>query len=209
MKRHFGTSPSGIVIRRNRNTHIAFFVSVLGILLTSPKQGGFSEYLFYLFVFAATLISLYTVISHIIGLYIVGKAGDYSVISSSNFPNPGKTMMDHLKESGVAVNDLASIKLVVYDLSNTYIGLFAREIKKENPNLKIYLSGKGSIDAETKKRVDDVHLTEDYMTRHENIIKTLDGNTFIWFEPRHSVTYRNGKEYHSLPFGAFLLKASG
>ena len=116
--------------------------------------------------------------------------------------------MDHLKENGIGAEQLKSLDFMVYSLSNSYIKTFVKQLKSKNPELRISLSGKGPVENDTAALVDEVSETKDHFTRHENLIKTRDGKVFIWFEPRHSVTYRKGKEFHSLPFGAFLLEES-
>ena len=196
----------GIIIRRNRYTRIAMFALVLVVIFTSPDGDGTTKILFFTSAFLMMCISIYTVVSHIVGLYMTAQVAEYSVVSVSNFPNPGQTMMDHLEEKGINVAHLESLDFMVYSLSNGYIKTFVRQLKTKNPEIIIRLSGKGPVESETAELVNDVCETNHHLTRHKNIIKTKDGRSFVWFEPRHSVTYRNGKEFHSLPFGAFLLE---
>ena len=157
--------------------------------------------------FLLTLVSVYVLgLAYRGNITITSHTDHVRILSSSTLPNPGKTMLKHVEKAGHLIGDISSIHLMVGESTSEYLRDFIKGLKARNNNVKITVFGCGDGDNSFGDDV-IVHKAQKQLTEHSNIIRFKNSDTILnWFEPTHTVKCKNGKEYHSLPYGAFLLE---
>lgn len=200
---------SEFVNRRNTWIEGSLWVLIPSVLIM--HRGGLGQTKLFIACFSLlALVSLVGIVGIFVGTAMAEAIEGGKILTYAQLNNPGKTMLEQIRRNGYQVEDIKSVHLMTCNLSDAYINNFRRELKLGNDDLEVLVCGYEG-DRTAPRHTDGTKLLalSRKNTKHVNVVRFKNSETIlVWFEPRHNVRIKNGKEFHHLPFGAIMLEAS-
>jgi hypothetical protein len=194
-----------IFLTKNYLSKSAFYGLIL-ILIVFNTEIIDSEIYFAYSVFLIFILGFTALFRTIYENYTLNKMG--SILVYIQKPTPGKSMFESLEKNGVKFSNIQELYIMTYNLRNKYYqdSEYSRLLKKNGKDYKFKLTGFGNENDKDILKKDFKNLSiknlDRHLTEHFNLIKTTQGESYLWYEPYHKSVAK--KEI--LPDGAYLVK---